>query len=109
MVPLSLAVNVLVLVPVLWGLWSGGSDDVFGPDAPARRILICVYAAILVLSAVLLAWPAGRAALAPGLLAVQVAYKVLTVPLLGLGHPVATANLAIAALHAVTLATLALR
>ena len=61
------------------------------------------------LSAVLLAWSAGRAALAPGLLVVQVAYKLATVPLLGLGHPVAVANLAIAALHAVTLATLAAR
>lgn len=103
---MSLIVNVVVLVPVIWGLQTGTQDAAFGPDAPARRILACVYAAILGLSAVLLAWPAGRAALLPGLLTVQVAYKLLTVPLLGIGHPVAVANLGIAAVHAVTLATL---
>ena len=45
--------------------------------------------------------------LVPGLLVVQVAYKLITVPLLGAGHPVAMANLGIAAVHAVTLWTLA--
>ena len=99
----SLAVNIAVLVPVLYDFMGGTQDAAFGPDASARRILICVYAAILVLSAVLLAWPAARTPLLPGLLTVQVAYKILTVPLLGIGHPVAAANLAIAAVHAVTL------
>ena len=104
---LSLAVNVAVLAPVLWGLATDRQDAAFGADTPSRRILIAVYAAILGLSAILLAWPNGRAALLPGLLAVQVAYKLLTVPLLGPGHPVARAKLAIVLLHAATLATLA--
>ena len=107
MVVVSLVANVVVLVPVIWGLAAGTQHAAFGPDTPARRILICVYGAILVLSAVLLAWPGGRAALAPGLLVVRVAYKLATVPILGVGHPVAVANLAIAALHALALATLA--
>lgn len=100
----SLIVNVVVLVPVIWGLSTGAQDVAFGVDTPARRILVAVYAAILILSALLLAWPAARSALGPGLLAVQVVYKLLTAPLLGVGHPVAMANLGIAALHAVTLA-----
>ncbi len=97
-------VNVAVLVPVIWGLAVGTQDAAFGTDTPARRILICVYAAILLVSAILLAWPHGCAALLPGLLAVQVAYEPMTPFLLGAGHPVAVANLGIAAIHAVTLA-----
>ena len=108
MLILSLIVNVAVLVPVLWGLLSGspGSEAAFGPDAAARRILVCVYLAIAALSAVLLTWPAARTALGPGLLAVQVGYKLATVVALGPAHPVALANLAIAALHATTLAVI---
>ncbi|WP_298435467.1 hypothetical protein [uncultured Jannaschia sp.] len=109
MVHVSLALNVIVLVPVIWGLLAGstGSDMAFGGDAPARRILISVYLAILVASAVLLIAPAPwRAAVVPGLLVVQVAYKLITVPMLGIGHPVVAANLGIAAVHGVTLWTL---
>lgn len=109
MVHVSLVLNVVVLVPVLWGLLGGsaGSEVAFGGDAPARRILISVYLAILVASAVLLVAPAPwRAAVVPGLLAVQVVYKLITVPMLGIGHPVAAANLGIAAVHGVTLWTL---
>ena len=109
MVHVSLIVNVAVLVPVLWGLLtaSPGSEAAFGADTPARRILISVYLAIAAISAVLLAAPAGwRTVLVPGLLLLQVIYKVVTVPMLGPSHPVALANLAIAAIHALTLWTL---
>ncbi|MEM7711778.1 MAG: hypothetical protein AAF264_13750 [Pseudomonadota bacterium] len=108
MVHVSLVLNVAVLIPVLWSLLgdSSGAADAFGPDQPARRILVAVYLAIAALSVVLLAWPAGRVALAPGLLTVQVVYKIATLPLLGIGHPVALANLGIAAVHAGTLWTL---
>jgi hypothetical protein len=108
MLVISLVVNVAVLVPVLWGLASGntGANAAFGIDTPARRILACIYLAIAVISAGLLVWPDGRATYGPGLLTVQVAYKLLTVAALGAGHPVAMANLAIAALHGVTLATI---
>lgn len=106
MIHISLALNVLVLIPVLWGLFGGsaGSDAAFGPDQPARRILIAVYLTIALLSAGLLVAPsAWRESMVPGLLTVQVVYKLLTLPLLGVGHPVALANLGIAAVHAVTL------
>ncbi|SFJ03974.1 hypothetical protein [Jannaschia pohangensis] len=105
---ISLIVNIVVLVPVLVGLLSNspGMADAFGPDAAARRILVAVYLAIAGLSAVLMVW-GGGAALIPGLLVVQVVYKLLTVPLLGIGHPVVMANLGVVAVHAVTLWTLA--
>lgn len=109
MIVLSLIVNVLVLVPVLVGLLrdSAGMADTFGVDTPARAILVSVYLAIALLSAVLLLAPPGaRADLVPGLLAVQIIYKVITVALLGPTHPVALANLLIAALHGVTFVTL---
>lgn len=77
---------------------------VFGPDRPARRILIAIYLAIALISIVLLAAPATlRTGLAPGLLMLQVVYKLLSLPLLGLRHPVALANLGIAVVHGVTL------
>ncbi|MEM9796106.1 MAG: hypothetical protein AAF919_06435 [Pseudomonadota bacterium] len=105
MLVLSLAINVAVLVPVLWGLISDspGSASAFGPDEPARRILISVYCAIALLSAVLLAWPAGRPTFGPGLLSLQVVYKIISVVALGPAHPVAMANLGIAAVHSITL------
>ncbi len=109
MIRLSLTVNLLVLVPVLWGLLSGsaGMEQAFGADTPARRVLIAVYLAIALGSAALLVAPAAwRTSLVPGLLAVQVAYKVLTVPLLGIGHPVVAANLLVVAVHSVTLLSL---
>jgi len=76
--------------------------DACGPDVAARRILISVYLAIAGLSALLLVWPGGSF-LIPGLLAVQIVYKVVTVAGLGMVHPVAMTNLAIAGLHTVTL------
>ena len=106
MMVVSLVVNVAVLGPVLWGLLGGspGSEAAFGPDALARRTLVCVSLAIVAPSAVLLGCPAGRAAPGPGLLAVQVRYRLATVAALGMTHPVAATNLAIAALHGATLA-----
>ncbi|CTQ48485.1 hypothetical protein JDO7802_00487 [Jannaschia donghaensis] len=107
MIQISLALNVLILIPVTWGLLadSAGMAQAFGPDQPSRRILLAVYLAIAACSAALLLWPGGRM-LVPGLLAVQGIYKVLTVPLLGIGHPVVVTNLGIVVVHGVTLATI---
>lgn len=108
MLNLSLMVNIAVLIPVIWVLLANDvpAQRVYGPDSPARRILTCLYGAILVTSALLLtgSW-AGRDVLAwaQALLAVQVIYKLATLPAIGLRHPVVIANLGIAALHAATL------
>lgn len=108
MLNLSLMVNIAVLVPVVGFLIANDlpAQRAYGPDTPARRILICVYGAILLASVALLAasW-AGQDILAHAqtLLAVQVIYKLATLPAVGARNPVVIANLGIAALHAATL------
>lgn len=107
MLVLSLLLNVAVLVPVCAGLVGkvGWAQAAYGDDTPARRILLCVYAAILVLSVALLVHREPRAVAA--LLAVQVVYKLATPFAVGTpANPVVVSNLGIAAFHAATLATM---
>lgn len=110
MILLSLALNVLVLVPVTYGIqtsaeWAG---EAYGSDSPARGILLAVYLAILVASVGLMFKPIP--AMVAALLAVQIIYKVITPFTVGtLGNPVVVSNLAIAAFHCVTLWLIASR
>jgi hypothetical protein len=72
----------------------------------ARRILAAIYAAIALASAALLVLDLldhNVAAWTQALLGVQVVYKLLTVPLVGLRNPVVVSNLGIAAVHLITL------
>eukprot|EP00913_Durusdinium_trenchii_P004487 g4166.t1 len=48
----SLAINIVVLVPVCFGLYSDGDrmKDVYGAETPARGILKAIYTAILLVS-----------------------------------------------------------
>lgn len=85
----------------------------FGGGAPARRILICLYATIAIASGGLIAmlwpFPDRRAAqMAVALLTFQIADKLLTLPALGVSHPVARTNLAIAAFHGAALGLVSL-
>lgn len=112
MLAVSLSLNIVVLVPVLAVLVANGraAQNAWGDDTAARRILAAIYAAILLASVFLLgahlldhkvlAW-------AQALLGVQVVYKLLTAPFVGLRNPVVISNLGIAAVHMVTLATTA--
>ncbi|MBX7100038.1 MAG: hypothetical protein K1X89_20155 [Myxococcaceae bacterium] len=103
----SLAVNIGVLLPVVAGLLldAAWAKEAFGPRAPGRQILLAIYLSILTLSSVLFVWRDAK--VAAGLLLAQCLYKVLTPLTVGtLRHPVVLSNLAIAALHAVTLSTL---
>ena len=112
----SLAVNLAVLLAVVPALaLFSGADFVaaaWGPPTAARGILLSVYAAILVSSALLL-WLYERRAdkaaaehMVAALLGVQVLYKVTTPFTAGASNPVALCNLAVAAVHAVTLSLL---
>jgi hypothetical protein len=107
MLVLSLVLNVAVLIPVCGGLISdaGWARVCYGPDSPARRILLSVYLAIGVVSAALLfVRPPGPAA---ALLLVQVVYKLTTPLTVGtVTNPVVASNLGIAAFHGVTLVAL---
>jgi hypothetical protein len=113
MIFVSLVLNVVVLVPVTASLVSRAewTDSAYGPRSPARDILLAIYLAILASSVVLLVWVlVAPAAWATGaivaLLAVQVVYKLLTAVLVraGLRNSVVRANIAIAAVHIVTIA-----
>ncbi len=116
MLILSFAVNLLVLVPLLSAFAANpaGLDPVFGPDTDARRILVCLYATLALASVTgLVLWGLGAqdAARTLGLVlfSVQIAYKLMTVPAVGLASPVVLTNLAVVGVHAVTLYTLLAR
>ncbi|WP_301750922.1 hypothetical protein [uncultured Erythrobacter sp.] len=103
----SLGLNIAVLVPVCFGLITraGWTLAAYGPETPARGILLSVYLAILVGSAGLLLKPVP--AMVAALLLVQIAYKLTTPFTVGtLANPVVMSNLAIAAFHTVTVAVI---
>ena len=104
----SLSLNVLVLVPVLIALGANGraAEQAWGADTAARRILAAIYAAILAASVALLAFhliDRDITAWTQALLGVQVVYKLLTAPLVGLRNPVVISNIGIALVHIITL------
>ena len=108
MLLVSLALNIMVLVPVLGVLAANGraAEYAWGSDTAARRILAAIYAAILFASVILLAGHLLEydvMAWAQALLGIQVVYKVLTAPFVGLRNPVVLSNLGIAIVHAITL------
>lgn len=100
----SLAINILVLVPICLGLlskadWTLGA---YGPESAARGILLSIYLAILLCSVGLLFKPLP--AMVVTLLLVQIIYKVSTPFTVGsFNHPVVLSNIAIAAFHGLTL------
>lgn len=101
---LSLALNILVLVPVSGSLIAKAAwtDTSFGLATPARSILLSIYLTILLASVTLLIHPVPS--LIAGLLAAQIFYKVTTPVTVGtLRNPVVLSNLAIAGFHAMTL------
>lgn len=104
MVLVSLWLNILILIPVCWGLaieakWA---DAAWGEKTPARGILLSIYLAIFIASVLILL--IGSPTLAAPLLAVQVFYKVTTpITVRSLRNPVVLSNLGIAAIHTITL------
>jgi hypothetical protein len=103
----SLLLNIVVLVPVCYGLATNAAWTIasYGIATPARAILLSVYVAILVGSVVLLREPR----LVAVLLGLQILYKLTTLLTVGtLNNPVVMSNLGIAAVHMITLASIAL-
>ncbi len=104
MIKISLVINVLVLVPVCYGLITKADwvDASYGSFAPSRGILLSVYIAIL-LSSILLLFKTDPKFVA-ALLFVQVVYKLTTPFTVGTAtNPMVISNLFIAFFHAVTL------
>ncbi len=101
---LSLILNVLALVPICTALILDADriTRAYGPATEGRAVLLSIYLSILAMSLVLLKRPDAR--MISALLAVQVIYKVTTPFTVGtLANPAVISNLAIAALHSVTL------
>ena len=97
---LSLALNILVLIPVCSGLLlkANWALDSFGIETPARGILLSIYLTILIFSAVLLFKFDAKMVIA--LLSVQIIYKILSPIMVGtLTNPVIISNLFIALFH----------
>lgn len=99
----SLAINIVVLVPVCLGLLNKAdwTSAAYGPESAARGILLSVYLAILICSVGLFFKPVP--AMVAALLLVQIVYKFSTPFTVGtLENPVVISNLAIAAFHCIT-------
>jgi hypothetical protein len=104
MIALSLALNIVVLTPICAGLITDAdwAREVYGSRTAARGILLSVYLAIGLVSAMLLLLRHPQ--LVAALLLVQVVYKLSTPFTVGtLANPVVVSNLAIAVFHGVTL------
>jgi hypothetical protein len=104
---LSLVLNIAVLIPVCTGLLTHTSwaEAAYGGTTPARGILLSVYLSIALVSALLLLIRDPK--LVAALLLVQVIYKITTPLTVGtLNNPVVISNLAIAAVHTVTLSVI---
>lgn len=97
----ALALNLLILVPVVGALLGGRMppEGPFGPQTPALLILTCIYAAILLVSVLLIVLHVmGHPWALPmtvALFAVQITYKLGTVALVGLGNPIVITNLGV--------------
>lgn len=99
----ALGLNVLILIPVIWGMPKGAMDAAFGPDTDARRILICVYFAIALVSAALIVLhlvnQSWAVPMTLALFAVQITYKLATVLAIGGTNPVVMTNLGVVAVQ----------
>lgn len=109
---IALAFNIIVLVPVVSVLMLGLSPAAqgFGPVTDGRLILTSIYMAIAVVSAALIVLHLKRQSwampMSVGLFAVQITYKLITVPMVGLSNPVVITNLVVVAVQIMALSIL---
>ena len=104
MLAAALIVNIIVLVPISFGLITNAKWVAleYGPKEPARGILLAIYLTILFGSGFLLLMPSPAATIT--LLSLQVAYKLLSPLTVGsFRNKVVASNLAIATFHLVAL------
>jgi hypothetical protein len=106
---ISLVLNILVLIPVCSGilLKANWAVDSYGIETPARGILLSIYLAILIFSALLLFKFDPKFVMA--LLSVQIIYKLLSPILVGsVTNPVIISNFFIALFHSYSVWKIAL-
>jgi hypothetical protein len=108
----SLAVNIFVLVPVVSVLLLNipQAEIGFGPVTDSRLILSSIYMAIAIVSAGLIVMHLKRLSwampMSVGLFAVQITYKLITIPMVGLSNPVVITNLIVVAVQVLALSAL---
>lgn len=104
MIYVSLIINVVVLIPVCFGLIFDAAwvSHGYGPTSPARAILVSIYSSILLISFGLLFKPIPL--LVAPLLLVQVIYKLISpFAVGGITNPVVISNILVALVHSFTL------
>lgn len=108
----ALALNVIILTPIVSGFLTGFPfvSKSLGPLTDGRLVLTSVYAAIAIVSAMLIAvhlrgseWAVPMTV---AMFAVQIVYKAITVPLVGIASPVVMANVFVIFVQMIVLAVL---
>ena len=95
----ALALNVVILLPVVTAMLTGFPYDPIhlGPTTDGRLILTSIYASIAIVSAMLIVFhmknKSWAVPMTVAMFCVQIVYKLITVPLVGLDNPVVMANL----------------
>jgi hypothetical protein len=108
----SLAVNIFILFPVVSILLLNLSqaETGFGPVTDGRLILTSIYMAIAIVSGGLIAMHLKRLSwampMSVALFSVQITYKLITIPMVGLSNPVVITNLLVVAIQVLALSTL---
>lgn len=106
MLKAAFGINVLILVPICWGLARGAKemDVVFGASSTARQILLCMYFTLILFSLYLLYDSDRAVGWAPPILGFQIIYKVLSLFLIeDKTVPVYWFNLGVAIFHSFTI------
>lgn len=105
MLKAAFGLNVLILLPICWGLAVGAKqmDLVFGSPSTSRQILLCMYLTLLLLSLYLLYDSDKATSWAPVILGFQIIYKTLSLVLIeDKTVPVYWFNLGVAIFHSFT-------
>jgi len=105
----ALALNVAILAPVVMGVITGLPFDpaALGQRTDGLMVLTSIYASIAIVSAMLIAvhlrgseWAVPMTL---AMFAVQIVYKLITVPLVGIANPVVMANVLVIFVQAIVL------
>lgn len=108
----ALGLNVVILCPVIMGLLSSApfNPEAFGPKTPALMILTSIYCSIAVVSIGLiglhLLGSTWAVPMTVALFLVQIIYKSITVPLVGIGNVVVLTNVVVIVVQVIVLALL---
>lgn len=108
----ALALNVIILAPIVSGFLTGVPfvSASLGPLTDGRLVLTSVYASIALVSAMLIAMHLRGSdwaiPMTVAMFTVQIVYKAITVPLVGIASPVVIANVFVIIVQLIVLGVL---